>query len=194
MKEYPIPNPEEDTPAGSGYPDTPEENSPAQIPAEGMDVFPEGESPAVPGFSSDERLVSPELSDHISRDEDAYGFHGMPEPGEINQPFDLSVLDDPELDDPEENDAYFSYSPPAEYEGGRSFPGISWRKQKRIFSRTGQKQIRRTTIGKWMTKNSRRFWIPSLSRSPFRPMTGLQERDGPAGKKERAFLASRIFL
>ena len=25
MKEYPIPNPEEDTPAGSGYPDTPEE-------------------------------------------------------------------------------------------------------------------------------------------------------------------------
>ena len=123
MKEYPIPNPEEDTPAGSGYPDTPEENSPAQIPAEGMDVFPEGESPAVPGFSSDERLVSPELSDHISRDEDAYGFHGMPEPGEINQPFDLSVLDDPELDDPEENDAYFSYSPPAEYEGGEKLPG-----------------------------------------------------------------------
>ena len=123
MKEYPTPNPEEDMPAGSGYPDAPEVNSPEETPVEGMDVFPEGETPDASGFSVDERLVSPELSDHISRDEDAYGFHGMPEPGEINQPFDLSVLDDPELDDPEESDAYFSYSPSAEREGPEELPG-----------------------------------------------------------------------
>lgn len=50
-------------------------------------------------FSLDhEKLVSPELTDSISRDEDAYGFHGMPEPGEMTKPFDLSILDDPELD------------------------------------------------------------------------------------------------
>lgn len=47
---------------------------------------------------SHEKLVSPELSDNISRDEDAYGFHGMTDPGEMSQPFDLSILDDPELD------------------------------------------------------------------------------------------------
>lgn len=62
--------------------------------------IPEPEAGAAPeDFSLDhEKLTSPELTDAISRDEDAYGFHGMPEPGEMTQPFDLSILDDPELD------------------------------------------------------------------------------------------------
>ena len=41
MKEYPIPNPEEDSAAGPGYPDTPEVNAPEEIPVEGMEAFPE---------------------------------------------------------------------------------------------------------------------------------------------------------
>lgn len=58
-----------------------------------------GSNTAAESFSLDhEKLTSPELADTISRDEDAYGFHGMPEPGEMTQPFDLSILDDPELD------------------------------------------------------------------------------------------------
>lgn len=110
MKEYPIPNPEEDSAAGPGYPDMPEENAQEEIPVEGMEAFSEEDGQNIPGSLDHEKLVSPQLHDHISRDEDAYGFHGMPDPGEVNQPFDLSILDDPELDDPEENEPVRSAS------------------------------------------------------------------------------------
>ena len=88
MAEYPFPNPEDEVPYGVG-------NTDDSLPSPGgetQDTFPAEDT---------EKFVSPQLSDHISRDEDAYGFHGMTEPGEKEQPFDLSVLDDPELDDPE---------------------------------------------------------------------------------------------
>lgn len=45
-----------------------------------------------------EKLTTPELSDTISRDEDAYGFHGMSDPAAPEQPFDLSILNDPDLE------------------------------------------------------------------------------------------------
>ena len=88
MAEYPFPNPEDEVPYGVG-------NTDDSLPSPGgetQDTFPAEDT---------EKFVSPQLSDHISRDEDAYGFHGMTEPGEKEQPFDLSVLDDPELDGPE---------------------------------------------------------------------------------------------
>lgn len=110
MKEYPTPNPEEDSAAGPGYPDMPELNAPEEIPVEGMEAFSEEDSQDTCGSLDHEKLVSPELSEDISRDEDAYGFHGMPDPGEVNQPFDLSILDDPELDEPEENEPVRSAS------------------------------------------------------------------------------------
>lgn len=58
----------------------------------------EGSEPLDAFSLGHEKLISPELTDGISRDEDAYGFHEMSEPGEMVQPFDLSILDDPELD------------------------------------------------------------------------------------------------
>ena len=121
MKEYPIPNPEEDSAAGPGYPDMPEENAQEEIPVEGMEAFSEEDGQNIPGSLDHEKLVSPQLHDHISRDEDAYGFHGMPDPGEVNQPFDLSILDDPELDDPEENEPVRSAS--SLYDQAEDLPG-----------------------------------------------------------------------
>ena len=88
MAEYPFPNPEDEVPYGVG-------NTDDSLPSPGgetQDTFPAEDT---------EKFVSPQLSDHISRDEDAYGFHGMTEPGEKEQPFDDPELDDPELDDPE---------------------------------------------------------------------------------------------
>ena len=119
MKEYPIPNPEEDSAAGPGYPDTPEVNAPEEIPVEGMEAFPEEDRQDASGSLDHDKLVSPQLHDHISRDEDAYGFHGMPDPGEVNQPFDLSILDDPELDEQEEYDS----QPVYRYDQAEDLPG-----------------------------------------------------------------------
>ena len=119
MKEYPIPNPGEDSAAGPGYPDTPEVNAPEEIPVEGMEAFPEEDRQDASGSLDHDKLVSPQLHDHISRDEDAYGFHGMPDPGEVNQPFDLSILDDPELDEPEEYDS----QPVYRYDQAEDLPG-----------------------------------------------------------------------
>ena len=119
MKEYPIPNPEEDSAAGPGYPDTPEVNAPEEIPVEGMEAFPEEDRQDASGSLDHDKLVSPQLHDHISRDEEAYGFHGMPDPGEVNQPFDLSILDDPELDEPEEYDS----QPVYRYDQAEDLPG-----------------------------------------------------------------------
>lgn len=91
MAEYPFPDPEDEMSYGIG-------NSDDSVPTSG-----DGAPDAFPAEDTD-RFVSPQLSDHITRDEDAYGFHGMTEPGEKEQPFDLSVLDDPELDEPEPAD------------------------------------------------------------------------------------------
>ena len=126
MNEYPLPQPdgelpEEGVPAPrEPFPTDPEPSfsSVPEDPEEMPDLFPEepdtesfdepdtfpGEPPEAEDPSSDslsldhEKLVPPELTDTIRRDEDAYGFHGMPDPGELAQPFDLSILDDPELD------------------------------------------------------------------------------------------------
>ena len=86
-----------------------------------MEAFSEEDGHNTPGSLDHEKLVSPQLHDHISRDEDAYGFHGMPDPGEVNQPFDLSILDDPELDDPEENEPVRSAS--SLYDQAEDLPG-----------------------------------------------------------------------
>lgn len=111
MKEYPIPDPEEDSATGPGYPDAPEVTPPDVSASEEPpqeEAAPEETGPNVLESVEHEKLVSPQLAGHIARDEDAYGFHGMPDPGEINQPFDLSILDDPELDDPEETEPAYT--------------------------------------------------------------------------------------
>lgn len=59
---------------------------------------------AVPVQSEDvlehDLLTAPELRDEITPDEHAMAWHGMTHPSEPEPPFDLSILDDPELDEP----------------------------------------------------------------------------------------------
>lgn len=47
-------------------------------------------------------LEAPVLGTPLTSDEDALNFHGMLHHGEEEPPFDLSILNDPELDEPEE--------------------------------------------------------------------------------------------
>lgn len=55
------------------------------------------------------RFSSPELGKEISTDEHAIAGHGMTHPSEADQPFDLSILDDPDLAlDVEESSDYAS--------------------------------------------------------------------------------------
>lgn len=97
-KEYPE---QED----SGF--SPEENP--EIPADLEALFSEADAVLEPeppeGPSPDplehDRLTAPELGDEITADESAMAWHGMTHPSEPEPPFDLSILDDPDLDEPE---------------------------------------------------------------------------------------------
>ena len=46
-------------------------------------------------------LSHPELGEEITADEHAMAWHGMTHPSEPEPPFDLSILDDPEFDEPQ---------------------------------------------------------------------------------------------
>lgn len=141
MNEHPFSQPEEERPedgaptsfpetpdvGDSGEPDasTPENTLEADYPPVNEDSIPSAQEYGMPSDTvslDHEKLVSPELTDTITRDEDAYGFHGMPEPGEMTQPFDLSILDDPELDldlaDPEPDTAEKPSAPETPEESG----------------------------------------------------------------------------
>jgi len=83
-----------------------------EVPAEPAPLFPEepADAPASPSLPSGEEdgpslpgdgLEAPILGAPLTPDEDALNFHGMLHHGEEKPPFDLSVLDDPELDEPE---------------------------------------------------------------------------------------------
>ena len=59
--------------------------------------------PAEEGATVDhDLLTTPQLGDEITPNENAMAWHGMTHPTEPEPPFDLSILDDPELDLPEE--------------------------------------------------------------------------------------------
>lgn len=59
-----------------------------------------------------EDMVHPGHEDEELETEDhAMALHGMEHPGEIQQPFDLDVLNDPELDEPEEEEEDLSPTP-----------------------------------------------------------------------------------
>ena len=79
-------------------PSVPEEPAPSEpIPADSgrsfMERIPDVEDDAPPTS----RLTEPELGSEITSDQQAMAFHGMLEHGEEEPPFDMSLLDDPEL-------------------------------------------------------------------------------------------------
>lgn len=78
---------------------------PAESPEEQTALPPADEAvsepEAIPPFQSDS-LEAPDLGTPLTPDEDALNFHGILRHGEQEPPFDLSVLDDPELNAPEE--------------------------------------------------------------------------------------------
>ena len=65
-----------------------EESEPVEIPAE-----------ETPDTLVHDFLEHPEMGEEITADEHAMAWHGMTHPSEPEPPFDLSVLDDPELDE-----------------------------------------------------------------------------------------------
>ena len=79
------------------------------------------EVPAVeeqPDTIHHEMLEHPEFGEEITADEHAMAWHGMTHPTEPEPPFDLSVLDDPDLDEPmEETVPEAEYAPVSEEEG-----------------------------------------------------------------------------
>ena len=114
-KEYPE---QED----SGF--SPEENP--EIPADLEALFSEADAVLEPeppeGPSPDplehDRLTAPELGDEITADESAMAWHGMTHPSEPEPPFDLSILDDPDLDETEPVPDEEVLPEPAEQETG----------------------------------------------------------------------------
>ena len=91
-------------------------------------VFEPAEEPAGEPPLDHDMLEHPELGGEITADEHAMAFHGMLHPNEPEPPFDMSVLDDPELDVPaaEELPA-LPEEPPIDQEyrdGGEDFNAI----------------------------------------------------------------------
>lgn len=109
--------PEEDSPVPEETPQAEPESVPAELPSESEDVpaeapdAPEPKPPAagmgvsfmerIPDVGEDEpspaQLTEPELGDELTPDEHAMDSHGMLEHGQEEPPFDMSILDDPEL-------------------------------------------------------------------------------------------------
>ena len=66
------------------------------------DIFFEEGLADIPETSDTEALTVPELGDEITADEHAMAWHGMTHPSDPEPQFDMSILDNPEFDEPEE--------------------------------------------------------------------------------------------
>ena len=77
-----------------------QEEIPAVSGEEPLSDKPEMESH--PDIVYHEELEHPEMREAITADEHAMAWHGMTHPTEPEPPFDLSILEDPELEEPEE--------------------------------------------------------------------------------------------
>ena len=84
-----------------------------QFPEQEDEVFREEALADIPESSEPEFLATPEVGEEITADEQAMAWHGMTHPTDPEPPFDMGILEDPELDEPvEEEDA----NPEATYE------------------------------------------------------------------------------
>ena len=77
----------------------PEQEEPGFIPEQNPEL--PAEEVSVPPDAVDHEMLShPPVGEEITPDEHAMAWHGMTHPSEPEPPFDLSILDDPELDEP----------------------------------------------------------------------------------------------
>ena len=74
-----------------------------QFPEQEEEIFREEALDDIPQDPEPELLRTPEVREEITADEHAMAWHGMTHPTDPEPDFDMSVLDDPEFNEPEEN-------------------------------------------------------------------------------------------
>ena len=77
-----------------------------QFPEQEDEIFREEALADIPQDSEPEFLTTPEVGEEITADEQAMAWHGMTHPTDPEPPFDMGILEDPELDEPIEEEAY----------------------------------------------------------------------------------------
>ena len=73
-----------------------------QFPEQEEDIFLEEALTDIPQETQPDFLTAPEMGEEITADEHAMAWHGMTHPSDPEPHFDMSILDDPEFDEPVE--------------------------------------------------------------------------------------------